>query len=409
MRRGLANSQRLAELEARSEAAAASEERRAADRLPVLSLERRLHAHQPRHTVLDRAARARLRSSIPTSRQLSESSRRPVADLHRRPGRRAGARRARRAGSGRRRPRRGAGRSPARDHAAFWALVTATESERVVSAIAREHRRPRPRSALAPRAGAHPAQRSFCPPRRSSRASACLPSKQPTSAAYPRQTCSVCSAPTRRGSHRAGSHPRAASACIDRRRGRARGAGTGPTARAARAGRSRRQPRESASPRRGPSRARRSSSPAGTTTRGPNPRIFPRVVAWEDSWDVVGQRDLVALGRRPQPGGAGRGRRDGPRRRGARARFRSPGRLRGPPAPARGGLEPRRHRRGRRRRSRRARRHSASSASASAPASRPTPKCSTRRPRCCRRELDQTRALANARLADARLVRAVGR
>ena len=36
--RGLANSQRIAELEARSEAATASEDRRAADRLPVLSL-----------------------------------------------------------------------------------------------------------------------------------------------------------------------------------------------------------------------------------------------------------------------------------------------------------------------------------------------------------------------------------
>ena len=33
-------------------------------------------------------------------------------------------------------------------------------------------------------------------------------------------------------------------------------------------------------------RGRSSPWPAATTTRGPNPRIFPRAAQWEDSWDV---------------------------------------------------------------------------------------------------------------------------
>ena len=40
-------------------------------------------------------------------------------------------------------------------------------------------------------------------------------------------------------------------------------------------------------PRPPPRRAgRRSPSPAASTTRGPNPRIFPRADRWDDSWDV---------------------------------------------------------------------------------------------------------------------------
>ena len=51
-----------------------------------LVFERRLHAHQPRYTVLDRAAGRASGHLSRHSRQLSESSRRPVAHLHRRPG-----------------------------------------------------------------------------------------------------------------------------------------------------------------------------------------------------------------------------------------------------------------------------------------------------------------------------------
>ncbi len=38
--------------------------------------------------------------------------------------------------------------------------------------------------------------------------------------------------------------------------------------------------------RRAPGFGRKLASPAATTTRGPNPRIFPRAGEWQDSWDV---------------------------------------------------------------------------------------------------------------------------
>ena len=118
----------------------------------------------------------------------------------------------------------------------------------------------------------------------------------------------------------------------------------------------------------------------------PNPRIFPRADAWEDSWDVVRQRELDALGRRPPP------RRAAPRpRRGARPPRRAPRDFdrqvafevraatarswtraappsRPPPTASAPPTEADRV-----------------VGERSAPASRPAPTCSTRRSRCCRR------------------------
>ncbi len=189
----------------------------------------------------------------------------------------------------------------------------------------------------------------FCPPRLNSRANACSPSKQPTSAAYPKQTCSGCSAPipqlasipqppsSRRGLHRS------ARRMSSWRRHRADGQSAGRWRIAL-------ERRESASPPRGPGPAS-GLDRRRVRLRKPEHAHLPALL---DMGRLLGYRrqcDLGDLGRRPQPGGPGRGRRDGPRRRIARARFRSPGRLRGPAAAARSGLEPRRHRHRSRRRS----------------------------------------------------------
>ena len=130
--RGLANSQRIAELEARSEAATASAERRAADRLPVLSLNGGYTRtnHVTPFSIAQPGAPQVIYPDIPDNYRSRLDVQWPIYTA----GRVDAMERAARA------EREAAGEDLAAARAdlrleitrAFWALVTATESDRVV-------------------------------------------------------------------------------------------------------------------------------------------------------------------------------------------------------------------------------------------------------------------------------------
>ena len=224
--RGLANSQRLAEIEARSEAADGGRGRaaRAADS-PLVS--------RCRAATRGRITSTSSRSRSPDSRRsviypdipdnYRSRARSAVADVHRRPDRRARAR-------GRAPSASATGEDLAAARAdlrleitrAFWALVTArrnrsTCSPRSLDSIDAHVAR----SAQPARPGADPAQRCARRPRRSSRASACWRSR-------PRNTRGIAEADLRR-LHRASTRRADRAAAPLRRRRRAGGAQTGGT------------------------------------------------------------------------------------------------------------------------------------------------------------------------------------
>ena len=145
MAQGLANSQRLAEFEARSAAAAASEQGRAAARLPIGVAARRLHADQPRHRVLGLRTRAgRGRSSTRTFRTTTATRvdlQWPIYTA----GRLDALERAARAEHDATGEDLAAARADLRLEItrAFWALVTAREAEQVVAKALDSDRRAR--------------------------------------------------------------------------------------------------------------------------------------------------------------------------------------------------------------------------------------------------------------------------
>ena len=414
MARGLANSQRLAELRAREAGRRCgrgrSRRRHAAlDRSPGW-----LHAHQSRRRVRHRAARSAAAHHLSGHpRQLSgRGLDLAVAALHRV----GGAMRS----SARRAP---SGHASAEDVAAarsdlrleitraFWALVTAIEAEQVLArsldsmAAHVSDLRSRLDQGLIPpndvlSAEAQQSRQRVLSIEARTRARSAeadlrrllgLETGRPCRTSLRRSTMPpVARVDARRapGGSRAVRRPGTARAC------RAHGRGT--------------RPRERPSPRR---RARRSGSTAATTTPGRTRGSFRASDRVAGLLGRVGQRELARSG---TAGGVAPTQAEAvaaSRAVEARCRrFRPAGRLRSAAAVARARLEPRGHRCRRRRRPQRHRGASRRRRSVSRAGRRHQhAKCSTPDRAVLQAELDRTRALANARLAEARLDRAVGR
>ena len=385
----MANSQRLAELEARGATPRRrSSAGRAAARLPLVSRQRRLHAHQsrPEFSILRarRAAARDLSRTFPTTTAAAStcSGRSTPAAVSTRSSGRPGP-------SARRRARTSAAaRADLRLEItrAFWALVTAREAERVRRAVARGDRRARRRLRARLDAGSHPAERRAVGRGAAVAAAAARSSTRQRSAASSEadlQRLLGPAAPDRIAPAADAGSVRHRSAARARPRAR-RHSRSDPSA-----GRSspRRGGRRRADGRRAGRGAATGRVSAAATTTPARTRASSRAAdVWNDSWDAGDQRDLADLGRRPEPG---RPRRGG----GCRARRRTRGSL---DFDRQVTFEVRQRRAGARREPRRPSpprltasaprpRPTASSASASAPASRPTPTCSTRRSRCSRR------------------------
>ena len=269
---GLANSRRLAEIEARAEAADFAIAGRHAADVPLARAAGRLHAHQPRARVLRsrRHRPAAASASIPTSPttfargSICSGRSTPAAGPTRSSGRRAPS-----AARSARTSRPPAPICASRSRARSGRVVTARETEAVLRrslevATAHVERRPRPA-----RLGADPAQRRRRRPRRRPRASALLAleaaNQRAIAEADLRRLTGNDAATARRafrrpGLARAAAPPSTATADADCRR--AQGAPRAAGARAAR--RVGRLPRRGG---RGRPRVRRSRSAAATTTR----------------------------------------------------------------------------------------------------------------------------------------------
>ena len=283
--RGLATSHRLAEAAARGDAASAVADRAPRGAAAAAGGAGRLHAHQPRRGVRDPAAEQPAQDHLPRhSRQLPDAARSAVADLHRRPARRARAGGPHGGRGVRRRSRRRARDLRLEITRAYWALVTAAESLRVVDeSVPRVDAHLRDvRNQLD--AGLDSAQRRV--ERRGAGIAAA--DAEHSGAVHARRRRSR----ARQADWRAAGHADPAGV----RAGRAAVAGCGGAGALVEQAKQDRAERAGLAKRVDAAGVRREAAAAGakpTIAFGggvdyarPNPRIFPREAAWRDSWDA---------------------------------------------------------------------------------------------------------------------------